>query len=201
MNEVRMGHAIVVGHAGVRVSPEERSPARQMFEFMNSPVSTEKPKGAAIRQIARELCRKPAAGGKTLLVGGPAIVHTGSGEYVCRLIRDGYVDVLFAGNALATHDIEQAMFGTSLGVYLERGEPGRGGARTSPAGDQPHPPRGRHPPGGRKRPAHLRHHVRVRAPKGRFRAGRQHPRRRPAARRDHRRPGRPAADAREDSAA
>jgi lysine-ketoglutarate reductase/saccharopine dehydrogenase-like protein (TIGR00300 family) len=59
-------------------------------------------------------------GGKTLLVGGPAIVHTGSGEFLQQLIRLGYVDVLFAGNALATHDIEQALFGTSLGVYLDR---------------------------------------------------------------------------------
>ncbi len=61
-------------------------------------------------------------GGKSLLVGGPAIIHTGSGPYVCRLIREGYIDTLFAGNALATHDIEQALFGTSLGVHLERGD-------------------------------------------------------------------------------
>ncbi len=57
-----------------------------------------------------------------MLVGGPAIVHTGSGEHVCRLLRGGYIDKLFAGNALATHDIEQSIFGTSLGVHLERGD-------------------------------------------------------------------------------
>ena len=77
---------------------------------------------------------------------GPAIVHTGSGEHICRLIRDGYINVLFAGNALATHDIEQAFFGTSLGVSLERGLPDGGGARASPAGDQHDPPARRHPP-------------------------------------------------------
>jgi len=93
-----------------------------MFEFMSSRVSTEKPKGVAIREIAAELYRAHHEGGKTLIVGGPAIVHTGSGEHLRKLIRRGYVDVLFAGNALATHDIEQAIFGTSLGVQLDRGE-------------------------------------------------------------------------------
>jgi lysine-ketoglutarate reductase/saccharopine dehydrogenase-like protein (TIGR00300 family) len=122
MNEVEIGTLFVVSHAGVRVFPHERSADRQTFEFMNSPVSTEKPKGVAIRQIAQGLLRNRMAGGKTLLVGGPAIVHTGSVRHVSELIRDGYVDRLFAGNALATHDIEQALFGTSLGVYLERGD-------------------------------------------------------------------------------
>ena len=121
MSEVRVGDRIVVGHAGVRVFPVERSRETQTFEFMGSNVSTEKPKGVAIRDIAHELVINRASGGKTLLVGGPAIVHTGSGEFLCQLIRAGYVDVLFAGNALAAHDVEQAMFGTSLGVYLDQG--------------------------------------------------------------------------------
>ena len=122
MSEVTPGTEFVVGHAGVRVFPHERTSDRATFEFMNSPVSTEKPKGVAIRQIAQELLRSKNSGGKTLLVGGPAIVHTGSVRHLSRLIREGYIDRLFAGNALATHDIEQAMFGTSLGVYLERGD-------------------------------------------------------------------------------
>jgi lysine-ketoglutarate reductase/saccharopine dehydrogenase-like protein (TIGR00300 family) len=123
MTDVTIGLPLVVGHAGVRVFPEQRSVERpQAFEFMNSPVSTEKPKGVAIRQIAQQLFAVRKAGGKTLLVGGPAIIHTGSGPYVQQLIRQGYVNVLFAGNALATHDIEQALFGTSLGVHLERGD-------------------------------------------------------------------------------
>jgi lysine-ketoglutarate reductase/saccharopine dehydrogenase-like protein (TIGR00300 family) len=63
-----------------------------------------------------------SSGGKTVVVAGPAVVHTGSGEFLCRLIRSGHVDLLLAGNALAAHDIEQAMFGTSLGVYLDRGQ-------------------------------------------------------------------------------
>jgi lysine-ketoglutarate reductase/saccharopine dehydrogenase-like protein (TIGR00300 family) len=121
MTDVRLGDRIVVGHAGVRVIPEVRAQERQMFEFMGSSVSTEKPKGIAIREIARELLRVRNAGGRTLVVGGPAIVHTGSGEHLCQLIRDGFIDLLFAGNALATHDIEQALFGTSLGVRLDQG--------------------------------------------------------------------------------
>ncbi len=121
MTDVRQGQQIV-GHAGVRVLPQQRARDTQMFEFMSSRVSTEKPKGVAIREIAAELFRANREGGKTLIVGGPAIVHTGSGEHLCKLIRRGFVDVLFAGNALATHDIEQAIFGTSLGVRLDRGD-------------------------------------------------------------------------------
>ena len=122
MSDVEQGTQFVIGHAGVRVFPEERPQQHQSFEFMNSAVSTEKPKGAAIRQIAQQLFDTKASGGRTLLVGGPAIVHTGSGEHVCQLLRKKYINILFAGNALATHDIEQALFGTSLGVHLDRGD-------------------------------------------------------------------------------
>lgn len=122
MTEVHLDDQIVIGHAGVRVLPEQRSVPQESFEFMNSSVSTEKPKGVAIRQVAEQFRRVRRDKGRTLLVGGPAIVHTGSGEHLCRLIRDGYIDVLFAGNALATHDIEQALFGTSLGVRLDCGD-------------------------------------------------------------------------------
>jgi lysine-ketoglutarate reductase/saccharopine dehydrogenase-like protein (TIGR00300 family) len=127
MYEVRRGDQIVVGHGGVRVFPEERSRETQTFEFMGSSVSTEKPKGAAIRRIAQELEANRTAGSKIAVVAGPAVVHTGSGEFLQQLIRLGYVDVLLAGNALAAHDIEQAMFGTSLGVSLEGGVPAQEG--------------------------------------------------------------------------
>jgi lysine-ketoglutarate reductase/saccharopine dehydrogenase-like protein (TIGR00300 family) len=127
MTEVRVGNSIAVGHDGLRVFPEERSRQSQTFEFMGSAVSTEKPKGVAIRQIAQGLAENRAAGGKTLIVAGPAVVHTGASEFLCDMIRSGYVDVLFAGNALAAHDIEQAMFGTSLGVYLDGRGPAEAG--------------------------------------------------------------------------
>jgi lysine-ketoglutarate reductase/saccharopine dehydrogenase-like protein (TIGR00300 family) len=118
MLDVRRGMMIVTGHVGVRVHPVERAAVRSDFTFMTSGVSTEKPKGALVREIARDLVANRRAGGKTLVVGGPAIVHTGSGPALCQLIRGGFVNKLFAGNALATHDIEQALFGTSLGVHL-----------------------------------------------------------------------------------
>lgn len=122
MTDVQLGEQIVVGHAGVRVFPEEKAAHGQSFEFMNSAVSTEKPKGVAIRQVAEQLVENKRSGGKTLLVGGPAIVHSGSGGHLCQLIRGGYIQKLFAGNALATHDIEQSLFGTSLGVSVDRGD-------------------------------------------------------------------------------
>ena len=119
MTDVRRGDLVVVGHAGVRIFPPGRDASSEAFGFMSSEVSSEKPKGVVIQQIARALHETRRNEGKTLVVGGPAIIHTGSGPLLAELIRDGYVDRLFAGNALATHDIEQAMFGTSLGVHLE----------------------------------------------------------------------------------
>lgn len=121
MTDVKLGDKIVVGHAGVRVFPEERSHQPRMFEFMSSSVSSEKPKGVVIREIAAELHRAKMNKGKVLLVGGPAVIHTGSAEHLCKLIRGDYIQVLFAGNALATHDIESSIYGTSLGVYLDQG--------------------------------------------------------------------------------
>jgi lysine-ketoglutarate reductase/saccharopine dehydrogenase-like protein (TIGR00300 family) len=122
MSDVELGQQLVIGHSGVRVTPEERELGSHGFEFMNSAVSTEKPKGVATAQVARQLHEARAAGQKILVVGGPAIVHTGSVDHLSWLIRNGYVQKLFAGNALATHDIEQAMFGTSLGVHLQSGD-------------------------------------------------------------------------------
>lgn len=122
MTDVKLGELYVLGHAGTRVQPQQRETHAHGFEFMNSPVSTEKPKGVAIRQIAHELIKAKRNGGRVLLVGGPAIVHTGSVEHVSGLIRGGYIHRLFAGNALATHDIEQGLYGTSLGVRLDSGD-------------------------------------------------------------------------------
>lgn len=123
MADVRTGDRIVVGRGGLRVLPAETATRQNLFEFMASPVSSEKPKGLTVREIAAAMRRTKAAGEKILAVLGPAVVHTGSVEHICRLIRAGYLNVLFAGNALATHDIEQSLYGTSLGVSLERGLP------------------------------------------------------------------------------
>jgi lysine-ketoglutarate reductase/saccharopine dehydrogenase-like protein (TIGR00300 family) len=118
-SDVKAGDRVVVGHAGVRVQALQRPRRKQVFEFMSSAVSSEKPKESLIAEVARELLATRAAGKRVLLVGGPAIVHTGAGKYLEWLIRDGFVDALFAGNALAAHDIEAQFFGTSLGVDLD----------------------------------------------------------------------------------
>jgi lysine-ketoglutarate reductase/saccharopine dehydrogenase-like protein (TIGR00300 family) len=121
---VKKGDRIVVGRTGIRVFPiDSAEKKQQLFEFMTSAVSSEKPKAVSVREIAHAMKRTKAAGEKILAVLGPAVVHTGGGELVAKLIRDGYLNVLFAGNALATHDIEQCFYGTSLGVSLEKGLP------------------------------------------------------------------------------
>jgi lysine-ketoglutarate reductase/saccharopine dehydrogenase-like protein (TIGR00300 family) len=125
--QVRRGDRVVVGHAGVRVEPLSSARSDEAFEFMASSVSSEKPKAAMIRRIAAEMGATKARGGKILVVAGPAVVHTGAGPHLVRLIEAGYVDVLFAGNALAVHDIEQALFGTALGIHVEHGVPALAG--------------------------------------------------------------------------
>jgi lysine-ketoglutarate reductase/saccharopine dehydrogenase-like protein (TIGR00300 family) len=127
MTDVRTGDRLVVGRQGLRVLPAETLVRTNLFEFMASPVSSEKPKGVTVREIAAAMKRTRQAGEKLLAVLGPAVVHTGSVEHICQLIRAGYLNVLFAGNALATHDIEQALYGTSLGVSLDRGLPAEEG--------------------------------------------------------------------------
>jgi len=117
--DVRSGDRVVVGSVGVRVHALQRARRREVFEFMSSAVSSEKPKESLIAEVVRELIGLRATGRRVLVVGGPAIVHTGAGKYLERLIRDRFVNVLFAGNALAVHDIESQFFGTSLGVDLD----------------------------------------------------------------------------------
>jgi lysine-ketoglutarate reductase/saccharopine dehydrogenase-like protein (TIGR00300 family) len=123
MVEVRTGDRLVVGHQGLRVFPAETQARSNLFEFMASPVSSEKPKGVTVREVASAMKRTRAAGEKILAVLGPAVVHTGSVEHICYLIRSGFLNVLFAGNALATHDIELALYGTSLGISADHGLP------------------------------------------------------------------------------
>jgi lysine-ketoglutarate reductase/saccharopine dehydrogenase-like protein (TIGR00300 family) len=119
---IKKGMEVVVGHQGIRVVPLQRSTARtDVFEFMSSNVSVEKPKSAVIREMAREFRRAREENGRILVVGGPAIVHTGAAEHFEKLIEWGFIQLLFAGNALAAHDIENALFETSLGVNLEHG--------------------------------------------------------------------------------
>jgi lysine-ketoglutarate reductase/saccharopine dehydrogenase-like protein (TIGR00300 family) len=129
MVHVKKGDPVAVGYEGIRVLPIPRARANEVFSFMNSAVSSEKPKKIVIQEIAREMRETRARGGKILFVAGPAIVHSGAGEHLAQMIRDGFVDVLFGGNAVAAHDVEAALFGTSLGVNLANGLPTEGGHR------------------------------------------------------------------------
>ena len=126
----------VVGEEGSRVDFPERPREIGVFEFMGSDISSERPSKTMIRQIAKELLQIKESGRKVALVGGPAIIHTGAADAVAAMIREGYIDVLFAGNALATHDLEYSLFGTSLGMDLRTGELVSGGAPPSPLHDQ-----------------------------------------------------------------
>jgi lysine-ketoglutarate reductase/saccharopine dehydrogenase-like protein (TIGR00300 family) len=121
MTNIKKGNLVVCGSEGVKVSPLERSRQTEVFQFMGSAVSSEKPKAQLIQRLAAEMRAIKRAGKKILVVAGPALIHTGSGPYLERLIRAGFVHVLFGGNGLATHDIESSLYGTSLGVRLDRG--------------------------------------------------------------------------------
>jgi len=122
MSDVSRGDRIVIGRPGVRVHPLERETSgRDAFSFMNSTVSSEKPKGLTVRDIAAAMRKARDGEGRILVVAGPAVVHTGSRGHFSRMIREGFVNTLFAGNALATHDIEQSFYDTSLGISMNHG--------------------------------------------------------------------------------
>ena len=126
VSDVRAGDRIVCGAAGVRVvlptaAWSEDGADAEVFEFMNSEVSSEKPQALLVRQIAEEMRATKAAGKRILWVAGPAVIHTGAAPAMVSLVEAGYVDVLFGGNAIATHDIESSLYGTSLGVDLTKG--------------------------------------------------------------------------------
>ena len=121
MSEVLTGMRIITSAQGVRVTPPISETPEGGFGFMESDVSSEKPQRVLVRQVADGMREAKANGQKVLWVGGPGIVHTGAAPAIVALVEAGFVDVLFAGNALATHDIESSLYGTSLGVDLDRG--------------------------------------------------------------------------------
>ncbi len=121
MSDVKAGMRIITSAQGVKVTPPVVADSQESFGFMESEVSSEKPQRVLVKQVADGMREAKAAGLKVLWVGGPGIVHTGAAPAMVALVEAGYVDVLFAGNALATHDIESALYGTSLGVDLSRG--------------------------------------------------------------------------------
>ncbi|MCW2711139.1 MAG: bifunctional enzyme conserved domain protein, partial [Marmoricola sp.] len=122
MSDVHAGMKIVCGASGIKVTVPIPTKEEGSFGFMESDVSSEKPQAVLVRQVADGMREAKLAGRKVLWVGGPGVVHTGASDAMVSLVEAGYVDVLFAGNALATHDIESALYGTSLGIDLARGQ-------------------------------------------------------------------------------
>jgi arginine dihydrolase len=129
LRDVRKGDEVVCGVNGIRVMPEFQERDRHGFAFMTNEISSERRVEVGVSRIAAMMQEIKAAGGRIAVVAGPVVVHTGGGAHFQELIRGGYVDVVLAGNALAVHDVEQALFGTSLGVDLNTGKAIEGGHR------------------------------------------------------------------------
>ncbi|QLL29297.1 TIGR00300 family protein [Thermosynechococcus sichuanensis E542] len=130
LRDLQVGDRVVVGVEGIRtIRKTESQRNTQEFTFMGSGVSSERRVELVVEQIAWELRRIRDQGGKVIVVAGPVVIHTGGGEHLAKLIREGYVQGLLGGNAIAVHDMEQAIMGTSLGVDMQRGVPVRGGHR------------------------------------------------------------------------
>jgi lysine-ketoglutarate reductase/saccharopine dehydrogenase-like protein (TIGR00300 family) len=121
MSDVHTGMLVITGASGIRVTIPAPDRSAEAFGFMESEVSSEKPQAVLVRQVADGVREAKAEGKKVLWVGGPGVVHTGAAPAMVAMVNAGFVDVLFAGNALATHDIESSLYGTSLGIDLAMG--------------------------------------------------------------------------------
>ncbi|MDJ0692674.1 MAG: TIGR00300 family protein [Xenococcaceae cyanobacterium MO_188.B32] len=134
LRDLAVDDRVVVGIEGIRTvrkteSRETQQRSSQEFSFMGAGVSSERRVELVVEQIAWELRQIRDRGGKVVVTAGPVVIHTGGAQHLSSLIRDGYVQGLLGGNAIAVHDIEQALMGTSLGVDMQKGVPVRGGHR------------------------------------------------------------------------
>jgi len=127
LRDLEVGERVVCGVEGVRTHPAPPASASDLFAFMHSDVSSERRVELAVARVAWEMRRVRERGGRIVVVGGPVVIHTGGGPHLASLIHRGYVQALLGGNGLATHDVEQALFGTSLGIDLKRGVNVHGG--------------------------------------------------------------------------
>ncbi|MFQ5476153.1 MAG: TIGR00300 family protein [Nitrosopumilus sp.] len=119
VRDVKKGDQIIVGERGIKITPPERPrEGVNVFEFMGSSSSSERPTQHIAKKVAEDIYNTKKKGGKIVIVGGPAIVHTGAADAVSELIKSGYIDGVLAGNALAVHDVEYATLGTSLGMNV-----------------------------------------------------------------------------------
>ena len=121
LRDIKKGDLVVTGEKGVRIKlPERPREGVGIFEFMSNDVSSERPSVFIIKHIAADLHDTVQKGGKIAVVAGPAVIHTGGATSLARMVKLGYVHSVLSGNALATHDIEYALYGTSLGVKLNQ---------------------------------------------------------------------------------
>jgi lysine-ketoglutarate reductase/saccharopine dehydrogenase-like protein (TIGR00300 family) len=132
LRDLEVGDRVIVGVEGIRTvrktESREQRPSQE-FSFMGAGVSSERRVELVVEQIAWELRHIRDRGGKVAVTAGPVVIHTGGAQHLSRLIREGYIQALLGGNAIAVHDIEQALMGTSLGVDMQKGVPVRGGHR------------------------------------------------------------------------
>jgi lysine-ketoglutarate reductase/saccharopine dehydrogenase-like protein (TIGR00300 family) len=129
LRSVRKGDLIVCGMQGIRVTPDVQQRDKPTFGFMSNEVSSERRVETTVKRVAAMMRAVKKDGGRIAFVAGPVVVHTGGVPYFCKLIELGYVNALLAGNALAVHDIEVALSGTSLGIDLSSGHPVEHGHR------------------------------------------------------------------------
>ena len=129
LNAVEEGDMVVTGEAGIRVEPPERPRGDEdgAFGFMQGGVSSERPSESLIAKVADAVEQTKREGGNVLAVCGPAVIHSGAADDLARLVREGYVDAISAGNGFAVHDIERGLYGTSLGMDVETMEHPRKG--------------------------------------------------------------------------
>ncbi|MGD1861917.1 MAG: TIGR00300 family protein [Leptolyngbyaceae cyanobacterium] len=132
LRDLALGESVVIGSEGIRT---KRTPttlkksSNEEFSFMGAGVSSERRVELVVEQIAWDLRRIRDQGGKVVVTAGPVVIHTGGSEHLRSLIREGYVHALLGGNAIAVHDIEQSLMGTSLGMDMKRGVSVHGGHR------------------------------------------------------------------------
>ncbi|MGL5794394.1 MAG: arginine deiminase-related protein, partial [Waterburya sp.] len=132
LRDLAQGDRVVVGVDGIRTVRKKTnrdSKAKEEFSFMGAGVSSERRVELVVEQIAWELRQIRDRGGKVVVTAGPVVIHTGGAKHLSSLIREGYIQGLLGGNAIAVHDIEQALMGTSLGVDMQKGTPVTGGHR------------------------------------------------------------------------
>jgi len=121
IRNLKAGDHVVCGVEGISVHTPETNRTEEAFAFMSAGVSSERRVEIVIEELALEMKRVRDRGGRTVVVAGPVVIHTGGGRYLAGMIREGFVQALLTGNALPVHDIELNMFGTSLGVDMKRG--------------------------------------------------------------------------------